>query len=114
MINHKSIGCLIEEIVHLKGDVKMSDLSLKDQLALVDHALYDLRFDDYETYLDGIDIPGLIKSMFNGIFDDHLKEEIQDRLIIYFEPLIDQLLEKEYQNQYLDNEINRDLGFLFN
>lgn len=100
-MEENAIKPMIEFLVDKHKNITFSELSCKDQKNLIQRCLNSSIFDDIETFIDGIFIPDLIRNMLNGIYDEDLKEEIEERLFSYFEPIIDRMLEKEYESQYV-------------
>jgi hypothetical protein len=99
------ISDVIEELVETRGNINFDDLSYKEQKNMVLYALESPSFDDYETYLEGINIPEIIRMHLNNDKKSNLKEEIESKLITYFEPMISKMMEDRYQKSFEDQEI---------
>lgn len=94
---------MIQELVHLRGNLQFQDLTAKERKTILAYAIADARFDEYEIFIEGMQIAQLTKSFLEGIYDENsIGCELLDRIEDYFEPLLDKLFEDEYLDQFCD------------
>jgi len=91
----------IANLVHLRGIETFEDLLIAEKKLLVEHAMHNPEFDDFEVLFESVKIKNIIINYFNGLIDKYeLATEIEENVLEEYGKLIEPLIIKEHVLQY--------------